>query len=155
MGLQLTVCFMALTHKIFYTSIFPLKDFQTQMRRERERERERERARRETRESEIGLVPLSSDHRPKPRRVVELALRDHAGEIVLSRSHLSRCIVRLSYCPLDRTLFVSISVQPEAYCRWIGLVAYDPPMTDLSLSRSTFPFPSICNHSLFLLPLSV
>ena len=34
------------------------------------------------------------------------------------------------------------------------IVAHDPPMTDLSLSRSTYPFPPIFDHSLFL-PLSV
>ena len=34
------------------------------------------------------------------------------------------------------------------------IVTHDPPMTDLSLSRSTCPFPSIFDHSLFL-PLSV
>ena len=82
---HLTMCFMALTQKIFYTSIFPSKDFQTQTRRERERERERERARRETRESEIGLVPLSSNHRPK----ASLSLR---REITLGRSSCRDCI---------------------------------------------------------------
>ena len=35
---HLIVCFMALTQKIFYTSIFASNDFRTQTRRERERE---------------------------------------------------------------------------------------------------------------------
>ena len=39
---QLTVCFMALTWKIFYISIFTTNDFRTQTHKERERERERE-----------------------------------------------------------------------------------------------------------------
>ena len=63
--------------------------------------------------------------------------------------------MRSSHCPLDRTLFISISALPKAYHHWTDLVAHDPPMTDLSLSRSTSPFPSICDHSLFLLLLSV
>ena len=46
-------------------------------------------------------------------------------------------------------------VPHEAYRRLTSLVAHDSPMTDLSLSRSPSPFPSICNHSLFLLPLSI
>ena len=51
-------------------------------------------------------------------------------------------------------------IMPHEACRRLtGLVAHDPPMTNLSLSRSPspfpFPFPSICNHSLFLLPLSL
>ena len=49
-----------------------------------------------------------------------------------------------------------IEIAPhEAYRRLTSLVAHDSPMTDLSLSRSPSPFPSICNHSLFLLPLSI
>ena len=95
--------------------------------------------------------------------------RDCAGEIVPPRTHheiapleiaswdctpLDRT-VRSSRCPLDWTLFVSISAPPKAYRRWTDLVARDLPMTDLSLSRPTSPFPSIWDHSLFLLPLSV
>ena len=95
--------------------------------------------------------------------------RDCAGEIVLPRSHheiapleiaswdctpLDRT-VRSSHRPLDRTLFISILTPPEACHRWTGLIAYNPPMINLSLSRSTSLFPSICDHSLFLLPLSV
>ena len=45
-------------------------------------ERERERARRETRESEIGLVPSSSDHHLKPRCAVELVLARSSHEIM-------------------------------------------------------------------------
>ena len=80
---------------------------------------------------------------------------DHPAEIApWNRTPLNR-IMRSSRHPLGRTLFISILTPPKAYRRWIDLVAHDPPMTDLSLSRSTSPFPSICDHSLFLLPLSV
>ena len=122
------------------------------LRHRRERERERER--------EIGLASSSSDHRPKPRRTVELTpLRsrwgDRPAEIApWDCTPLDRT-VRSSRRPLDWTLFVSISAPLEACRRWTGLVAHDPPMTDLSLSQSSSPFPSICDHSLFLLPLSV
>ena len=138
---------MALTWKIFYTSIFTISDFRTQTQRERERERERER-------DELA-VPSSLDHCPKPRRAVELALARSSCKIALGRSSRRDRTVRSSRRPLDQTLFVSILASPEACPRWTGLVTHDPPMTDLSLSRSTSPFPSICDHSLFLLPLSV
>ena len=58
---------------------------------------------------------------------------------------------RSRHCnPLDRTFVISISSPLEAYRRLSNLVTHDPPMTNLSLSRSTSLFPSIFDHSLFL-----
>ena len=105
-------------------------------------------------------MPSSSDHRPKPRRDVELMpsrllLGDRPAKIApWDRTPLDRT-VRSSRRPLDRTFFVSILAPLEACYYWTDLVAHDPPTTDLSLSQSTSPFPSICDYSLFLLPLSV
>ena len=49
-----------------------------------------------------------------------------------------------------------VEIVPHEACRHLtGLIAHDPPMTDLSLDRSPSPFPAICDHSLFLLPLSI
>ena len=70
---------MALTRKIFYTSIFTTNDFRTQTCRERERERER--AQRETRESEIGLALSGLNHHPNPKRAIELAPARSSREI--------------------------------------------------------------------------
>ena len=47
---------------------------------ERERERQRETEQKETRESEPA-APLSSNHHPKPRRTIELALVRSSCEI--------------------------------------------------------------------------
>ena len=122
-----------MTWKIFYTSIFPLNDFRTQTpKRERERERERE----------IGLAPSSSDHRPKPRRTVELTpLRsrwgDRPAEIApWDCTPLDRT-VRSSRRPLDWTLFVSISAPPEA-CRSNGFVYWEWFCFDFCFFKSLY-----------------
>ena len=93
---QFTVCFVALTWKIFYTFIFTTNDFQTQTQRG-------------------PTAPSSSDHHPKPRRAVELAPTRSSHEITLGRSSRRDRTMRLSCRPLDRTPFVSISTPPEAY----------------------------------------
>ena len=89
--------------------------------------RERERARRESRESELEEQTSHRTTAPTLDTPVRSRRRD---------------------CPTK-------IVQHEACRRLTGLVAHDPPMTNLSLSRSPSPFPSICDHSLFLLPLLV
>ena len=92
---HLTVCFMALTRKIFYTSIFPSNDFQTQTRREREREREREHEERLERvrsgSRRWAQTTATSPDVPLSSRWRDLAARSRhrarAREIVLPRSY--------------------------------------------------------------------
>ena len=84
---------------------------------------------------------------PKKKRTEPRARREsRAGDIVHTTT-------------LDRPIASNPSTHhnPRSYHRtqpqhWQDRT-HDPPMLDLSLSRSTSPFPSIVNHSLFL-PLS-
>ena len=147
-------------HFYFRFKWFPNSNAQREREREHEERLERARlgsCRRAQTTTSSPDAPLSSCRQDLAARSCH---RDHTVKITLGRSFrrdhtpLDRT-VRSSHCPLDRTLFVSISVPPKAYSCWTSLVAHDPPMTDLSLSRSTSPFPLICDHSLFLLPLSV
>ena len=78
-------------------------------------QRERERARRETRESEIGLAPSSSNHHPKPRRTILLWVRSLPLISSLSRSHQDRAA--LSIAPRSRLQDHGAKFMPARSCR--------------------------------------
>ena len=120
-------------------------------------ERVRSGSRRRAQTTAISLdMPLSSRRLAARSRHKACTTRSRWGyrpaEIApWDRTLLDRTI-RSSHRPLDRILFVSISAPPKACRRWITCHCWT---TELFSSRSTSPFPSICDHSLFLLPLSV
>ena len=99
-----------------------------QTEREREREREREIA-------PSNPQSCLSNRHPRPLHTTVSALFIQAP----LRSHTSTQHRR------DRS--TSKSSDPSS----MSSDPHDPPMPDLSLSRSTSPFPSLVDHSLFLL----
>ena len=104
------------------------KDSQMHKQREREREREREIA-------PSNPQSCLSNRHPRPLHTTVSALFIQAP----LRSHTSTQHRR------DRS--TSKSSDPSS----MSSDPHDPPMPDLSLSRSTSPFPSLVDHSLFLL----
>ena len=128
--------------KIFFVVIFTSNHFRRRAKRERGRERthkcantERERERERERE-----------HR---------RTHDRAGQIAVLIPSTWRWVLCSSKHHRDRTpapqhrrdLSTSKSSDPSSMSSY----PRDPPMPDLSLSRSTSPFPSLVDHSLFLL----
>ena len=100
-------------------------------RAEREREREHEERLERVRSGSCrrAQTTTSSPDAPLSSCRQDLAARSrHRARVVkiaLGRSSHRHRTVRLSHCPLDQTIFTSISVLPEACRFWTGLVAHD------------------------------
>ena len=137
-----------------------LTDAQTQ--RERERERERDRAVEPT----ITSIRSPSSYPPRDGKC-----SIHPSTTKIAHQHPSTSEIdphpRTSIPPpwasihihelrslLHELRSTSISFDPSSMSSdpsSVGFDPHDPPMPDLSLSRSTSPFPSLVDHSLFLL----
>ena len=121
--------------KIFSIVIFTSNHFQKRTKRERGRERRTHR--RANRERE------GSRHRT----------HDRTGQIAVLIPSTRQWVLCSSKHHRDRTpapqhrrdLSTSKSSDPSS----MSFDPHDPPMPDLSLSRSTSPFPSLVDHSLF------
>ena len=111
----------------FYFLFKWFPDSNAQREREREHEERLERVRSGShRWAQITALspdaPLSSYWRDLAARSRH---RARVVKIALGRSSHRDRTVRLSHCPLDQTIFTSISVLPEACRFWTGLVAHD------------------------------
>ena len=140
------------------------KDSQTRKHRERERERERERDR--AVEPTITSIRSPSSYPPRDGKC-----SIHPSTTKIAHQHPSTSEIdphpRTSIPPpwasihihelrslLHELRSTSISFDPSSMSSdpsSVGFDPHDPPMPDLSLSRSTSPFPSLVDHSLFLL----
>ena len=101
-------------------------------------------------EGEKGLTNVQTQRERERRRT-----HDHAGQIAVLIPSMWRWVLCSSKHHRDRTpapqhrrdQSTSKSSDPSS----MSSDPHDPPMPDLSLSRSTSPFPSLVDHSLFLL----
>ena len=138
------------------------KDSQTRKHRERERDRERDRAVKPT------IMSIRSPSSSPPR---DGKCSIHPSTTKIAHQHPSTSEIdphpRTSIPPpwasihihelrslLHELRSTSISFDPSSMSSdpsSVGFDPHDPPMPDLSLSQSTSPFPSLVDHSLFLL----
>ena len=146
--------------KIFSVVIFTLNHFQRRAKRERgrerrthrhtnrERERERERSRRRThdRAGQIAVLFIQAPLRshtstPAPTRSI------HIQELRSLLHELQSTSMSSNPSFMSSDPSTSMSFDPSS----MSSDSHDPPMPNLSLSRSTSLFPSLVDHSLFLL----
>ena len=151
--------------KIFSVVIFTSNHFRRRAKGERGRERRtHRRAQRERERAPSNPRSRWSDRRPRPFHAMVSALfiqappRSHINTPALARSiHIQELRSLLhelqstsmssnpSFMSSDPS--TSMSFDPSS----MSSDSHDPPMPNLSLSRSTSPFPSLVDHSLFLL----
>ena len=125
------------------------RERRTHRRAQRERERERERRRTHDRTGQIAvLVPsmrwwvLCSSKHHQDRTLAPQHWQDRSTSKSSDPSSMSFNPSSMSSDPSTSMSFDPSSMSSDSH---------DPPMPNLSLSRSTSPFPSLVDHSLFLL----